>query len=384
MSLASRLVAMLFGCGAFAAAQSLEYPEEPGPFPVGVTSIQLDDVSRPDPELGPRPLRTEIWYPAPDAARGLARNLYSDFLLRGVIPGSITAAEEALGGYRKGITIAELDRTFENVALRDAPVREGKWPVIIFSHGFGGLRFNHVFLTEFLASHGYIVLAADHLGDSKFTLVNSRVVLPGGPRAKTTAIDRIQDVSFLIDAFTRMTQGGDGRFAGRADLNRLGAAGMSMGGGTILNAIEREPRIKAAVLLAPAFLTSARTNFTTPVCLMIGSEDMSLREEGNARHRAHYEASRGPRCLIEIKDAGHQSFSSAEQYNPNLGNGIGKGKRITVPDQEMTYLSQDESHRIVNAYAMAFFSVYLRGQLGYRGYLQKNHFGDKIVHKFSE
>src|SRR5258706_10032545 len=199
MSTACRLAGVVVVCAGFAAAQGLAYPEEQGPFPVGVTSIQLDDASRPDPELGPRPLRTEIWYPTLDAARNLPRNLYSDFLLRGVVPGSITAADEALAGYRKGISVAELDRTYKNISVRDAPVREGKWPVIVFSHGSGGTRVGYVFLTEFLASHGYIVIAADHIGNSRYTVVNNRVVVAGGARGQASSADRPKDVSFLID-----------------------------------------------------------------------------------------------------------------------------------------------------------------------------------------
>jgi predicted dienelactone hydrolase len=384
MCTAFRLAAVVLFLGAFAVAQELRDPQQSGPFPVGVTSIQFDDASRVDPELGPRPLRTEIWYPTSDAARGLPRNLYSDFLLRGVVPGSIAAADEALGGYRKGISVAELDRTYKNISVRDAPVRDGKWPVIIFSHGSGGTRVGYVFLTEFLASHGYIVLAADHIGNSRFTIVNNRVVLAGGARAQASSADRPKDVSFLIDAFTRMVQGGDSRFAGRADLDRLGAAGMSFGGSTTMNVIERDKRVKAAMMLAPGGPTGDRTNFATPVLMMIGTEDSTIREAGNARNRAYYEASKGPRYLVEIKDGGHYTFTSVDQYNSNYGNGIGKGKRITVPDQEVTYLSPEESHRIVNAYALAFFGVFLRGQSGFRPYLEKNHFGDKIVYKFAE
>lgn len=378
------LVLTIFSCAALAAAQDLAYPEEPGKFPVGVTSLQLDDHSRPDPELGPRPLRTEIWYPAADSARGMPRNFYSDFLLRGSVPGSIAVAEEALGGYLKGITVTQLDRSYKNIAARDAPVRDGKWPVIVFSHGSGGTRVGYVFLTEFLASHGYIVIAADHIGNSRFTIVNNRTVVAGGARAQASAADRPKDVSFLIDAFTRMVQGGDSRFAGRADLDRIGAAGMSFGGSTTMNVIERDKRVKAAVMLAPGGPVADRANFSTPICVMIGTEDSTIREAGNARNRAYYEASKGPHYLVEIKDGGHFTFTSVDQYNSNYGNGVGKGKRITVPDQEMTYLSPEESHRIINAYALAFFGLHLRGQLGYRGYLQRNQFGDKIIYKFSE
>ena len=72
-----------------------------------------------------------------------------------------------MGGYRKGIKIAELDESWHNVAVRDARLRDADapaegWPLIVFSHGSGGMRNGYVFLTEMLASHGYIVMAADH------------------------------------------------------------------------------------------------------------------------------------------------------------------------------------------------------------------------------
>jgi hypothetical protein len=78
----------------------------PGPFSVGVTTMQFDDASRVDPTSGgPRRLQTELWYPADKReTEGLPRNRYSEFLARGVIPGSIAAADApgAIGGYRDG------------------------------------------------------------------------------------------------------------------------------------------------------------------------------------------------------------------------------------------------------------------------------------------
>ena len=92
---------------------------------------------------------------------------------------------------------------------------------------------------------------------------------------------------------------------------------------------------------------------------MIGTEDATIRAAGNERNRTYYEASKGPHFLVEIKDAGHYTFTSVDQYNPEYGNGIGHGKRVnTAPDQDVTFLPPDQSHRIVNAYALAFFGVY--------------------------
>jgi dienelactone hydrolase len=385
MTTTYRVLILALAAALLAIAQDVRNPEQLGPYPVGVTSLQLDDSSRPDAELGARPLRTEIWYPAADTARSMPKNKYSDFIMRGVVPNSMAAADEALDSYRKGLTVGELDRIYQNVGVRDAQVRDGKWPLVVFSHGSGGTRVGYVFFTEFLASHGFIVVAADHIGNSRYTIVNNQVVKAGGARGQASAKDRPKDVSFLIDCMTRMNNGGDGRFAGRVDLDKVAAAGMSFGGSTTENVVELERRVKAGIMLAPGGPTGDRTNFTTPIFMMIGTEDATLKEQGNARNRSYYEVSKGPRYFVEIKDAGHYTFTSVDQYNANYGNGIGKGKRVnTAPDQDVTYLAPEESHKLIDAYSLAFLSVYVRGQAGYKAYLAQNHFGDRIIYKFGE
>lgn len=377
------LMVAIISAAAPAAAQALRNPEQIGPYPVGVTTLQLDDKARIDPELNvPRPLLTEIWYPASDAARSMPKNRYSDFIPGGSskVPGSLEAANEQLNSYKAGLTVAELEKTYTNAGVRDAQARDGQWPLVVFSHGSGGTRVGYVFLTEFLASHGFIVMAADHLGNSRYTVVNGQVVKSGGARGQASATDRPKDVSFLIDAMTGMNGAKGNRFAGRVDLGRIAAAGMSFGGSTTINVIEQDKRVKAAVMLAPGGPVSARANFTTPVMMMIGSEDTTIREAGNTSNRKYYEASKGPHYLVEIKDGGHFTFTSVDQYNPAYGNGIGKGKRITAADQEVTYLPPEKSHAIVGAYALAFLSLHVRGETGYRAFLDQNHYGEAIIY----
>ena len=184
---------------------------------MGVTTMQLDDLSRQDPESGPRSLQTEIWYPASDEAKELPKNRFSDFLGRGVIPGSIEAAEEqdAIGGYRKDLTIKELDETWPNQAVRDARIRhpdtEMGWPLVIFSHGSGAYRASYIFFTEFLASQGFVVMACDHPGSARYTQISGRVIKQGGPRSERSQMeaDRPKDVMFLLDAMSKLAQGQD-------------------------------------------------------------------------------------------------------------------------------------------------------------------------------
>jgi dienelactone hydrolase len=373
---------LLLGVAAAVAAQAPPDPQKLGPYPVGVTTLLLHDAARIDAELqGPRPLLTEIWYPAADDARGLPPSKFSEFILRGVVPGSIEATEQAFDSYKKGFKIAEFDKVYKNIAVRDARVRDGKFPLIVFSHGNGGTRFGYTYFVEHMASHGYIVMACDHTGNSRLTLADGKVIKSGGDRNQASASDRPKDMSFLIDAMANMNAGGDGRFAGRVDLDKVGAAGMSYGGWTTFRVVDAEPRVKAAVMLAPGGPAGNRTNFTTPILAMIGTEDRTVREAGNARTRQYFEDSKGPRHLVEIKDAGHFTFTSVDQYNAEYGDGIGHGERITKPGEQVTYLATEESHRIINAYATAFWGVHLKGEKGYTEFLSKDHYGDMIIYK---
>eukprot|EP00908_Phaeocystis_cordata_P014543 Transcript_25652.p1 GENE.Transcript_25652~~Transcript_25652.p1 ORF type:complete len:437 (-),score=129.94 Transcript_25652:54-1364(-) len=387
----------------------------PGPFPVGVTTIQFDDHSRTDPSSGgPRRLQTEIWYPAAAEAANLQPGRYSEYLGRGAIPGSIKAAEEsdAIGGYRDGLTIEQLDAEWPGAAVRDArphtpeqwapgTLPGAKWPLVLFSHGSGAFRASYIYFTEFLASQGFCVVACDHAGSARYTQVDGEVVKPGGARStrKQMETDRPADLLFLLDRMGTLAAGGDSRFAGRLDTSRCALTGMSFGGWASAQALEaRDPRVKAAILQCPSLAMSgaaaghpplasaARADRATPTLVMLGTEDTVIGEEGNAAGRAYYETHTGPRQLLEIKRGGHVSFTSCELYNPEYGNGIGESKSLSRPGETYTPLPIAQQHEVINAYALAFLNAHLRpdvdgSELGGFGaaFLEQNHFDAEEV-----
>lgn len=57
---------------------------------------------------------------------------------------------------------------FTGLAHLSAPRMAGTFPLVVFSHGNGGLRFQSFFLTEWLASHGFVVAAPDHPHNTAF------------------------------------------------------------------------------------------------------------------------------------------------------------------------------------------------------------------------
>lgn len=108
-------------------------------------------------------------------------------------------------------------------------------PVIIFSHGFHGCATQSRFLMEAFASSGYLVFAPDHHDAACKRGISSWFQKPAVPFRQplnwneTTYRDRAEDIRRLIDAIRA-----DDRFRTRADWSRLGLAGHSLGGYTVL------------------------------------------------------------------------------------------------------------------------------------------------------
>lgn len=116
------------------------------------------------------------------------------------------------------------------------PIEVGVWfpagaaeghdlPLIVISHGNGGMFANHADTAQALARAGFVVAAPTHNGDNN--LDQSRAAdLPERPRQLNQVID------FMID-------GWDGR--ARLDPERIGAFGFSSGGFTVLVAAGGTP-----------------------------------------------------------------------------------------------------------------------------------------------
>lgn len=153
----------LVGCSA---PGPVSDPALAGPYAVGATTVELTD------PRGKR-LTIEVWYPAlPD--------------------------QGPPGAYEP--TVLSL------TAVRDAePVRDGApWPVVGFSHGSVAIRFQSAFLTEHLASHGFVVIAPDHARNT---------LLDVDPSATADVLlERPDDVRHAVDGVVGLA--GDGGLLG--------------------------------------------------------------------------------------------------------------------------------------------------------------------------
>lgn len=307
----------------------------PGPYRVGVRTLALVDPARLDARgTGPRPVTTEVYYPATDAAiAGVPRDVISVL----------------------GIPIVRT-RSYRDVAIAGGP-----FPIILFSHGNGGIRFQSFFFAAHLASHGYVVVTPDHHG-------NTFVDLLAGITDPDVAANRPRDLSFLLDRLFAFNGEAGNVFAGAIDTARVGASGHSFGGFTVFALAGgagrpgsfTDPRIRAILPQAPAapFAPAFFATITIPTLIVGGSIDETTPFE--SQQHAPYDAlpsGASVVALAELTDAGHFTFSDYCEVQRDLLAFLGGFDEACEP----RHLPWRRAHDIVNYLSLNFFDAVLHG-----------------------
>lgn len=336
--LAAFLVLTLAACSGSSAPDAPD-PAQWGPYPVGVTRIELYDAAR------DRGMRTQIWYPAAESARGQEPASHASFL-----PPELASLADNV--------------SFDIHSVRDAAVAEdGPWPLVLFSHGSGGIRFQNSYECEHLASHGYIVVAPDHQGNTYFDA-------PAPQEELVTA--RPLDLLFVLDEVLALSDDPDSRFAGWIDSEMpVGANGMSFGAFTAIVAAGMDDRI--AAVQAQVWTGPLADDFDAATLMMIASEDKTVGLEGNAAMRETHEDNPGPSILVEVPDAGHFSFSFSCHVGIGIGIGDGCGSGVRYADgSTFDFIESMEVWELTQTYGTAFFGRYLKGIEAYEDVLASN------------
>jgi len=163
-------------------------------------------------------LTTVVWYPAEASAREQPVEI-------------------------PGLNIFEL-----GVAARDAkmPANPARFPLIVISHGTGGSGLSMTWLGEALAEHGYIAAAVNH---------------PGNNAAEQYTVEgfslwwlRARDLSEVITGMLS-----DPEFGAHLDAKRIGGAGFSLGGYTMIE-------IAGGITDAQGFVRYCNTTRADGIC----------------------------------------------------------------------------------------------------------------------
>ena len=247
-------------------------PRPKGSFAVGRTGFDWTDHSRREVLSShvdaKRELMVYVWYPADKRAQTGKPALY--------LPGAAAInklPDRALTGADGKLWPAILSGQVESHALEDATFTPSpaRFPLLVFSHGFGSPVFHYTAFIEELVSHGYVVASIEHTYEvNVIAFPDGRTVAMSpiswsiyGPQrpgvseqeASRRAIawekerDSVwaADISFTIDQLTKLDQDRGSLFFGRLDLAHVGALGHSIGGRAVGRACQLDRRIRACV-----------------------------------------------------------------------------------------------------------------------------------------
>ena len=298
------IVIMLSGaCATGNIGQNARVPASPNvtnTVSVGLAQLRFEDATR------HRPLPTRIWYPSKPTPLGRGDTI-------------------------EGIFVAH---SATNAPLASSPQQ---FPLVLLSHGTGGGSSNLVWLAEHLAQHGYLVAAVDHFGNTFGNNSTEGVV---------SVWRRPRDITYVLDALLT-----DPLFGSRIAVNRIGAAGFSAGGYTVIalaggryhpelmaaycsqhptevvcqlagdldvskfpdrssaSASYSESRIRAVFAMAPAvgqgFAQEDLASVSVPVSIVAGLHDEVLPFQLNAQRYAQFIAGSH---LTALESGGHYVF----------------------------------------------------------------------------
>lgn len=274
----------------------------PGPYAVGERTAKLRSG-----------IPVEIWYPA-RAADVAGRKVASYDLVDWLPP------------FLQALVPPGASVTYPSGGVRGVPVARGRFPLVVFSHGYAGFRDQSTFLTSMLASWGFVVAAPDHPSRDL-----TRVL--GGPAGTTTDV---QDLRATISLMTRKEARRSSAFHRRVDLTRVGALGHSAGGRAVEQLAAVDERVDTFIGMAGASVGAldddpAAVVPDKPGLLITGSADTIVELDGM---RAAYAAMRSPKRFVVIDNAGHLAFSDLCEIGADDGGLLSIAALLGVPIPE--------------------------------------------------
>lgn len=293
-----------------------ELPAPTGPYAVGSEIFRWVDEQRPEPTTTAddrRNVVVQAWYPT-EVSSG-RQWVYLDG--QGRLPSRVSGIP--------GFLLS--DTTIDTHATSDVPVSpdRDRWPVVLFSPGYGAPRAFYSGLIADLASRGFIVLAIDHPYESAVTELADGTVAttveniaaddPDALRFMTERLEtRTADLRFVLDQLARPDV--LGQLAGHVDLENLTATGHSLGGAAALSALAADPRLTAAANLdGTLYGDLPERALDRPVLLLESDHAVTGHSQryldGN---RGVLEHLRAPGFRYEFGDADHFSFTDVPQF----------------------------------------------------------------------
>ena len=325
-----------------------QLPAPSGASPIGTVTFGLTDENRnetfTEDQSDHRRILIKAWYPASETS-GYTMAPYIDS------PAQFSTGIQRSWGFPTIMTSHfALIRThsFVNAPLsQESPT----YPVLIFSHGYGGLIMQNTVLMEELASHGYIVFSISHSYEAAVTSFPDGPIIYESDAVYSDIPNSLQiwanDTVFLLDQLEVADNPvipsllHDGM-----DLTTIGVFGHSFGGTTAEEVVLKDARFDVGISFdSPHGYRAQTMNMTRPFMLLFGPDF------GNPELDDPVYLNSNSTCYgLYVNGTRHHNFADENIWSPMLRN--------------FGLLGSIDGHRmlqLLNDYVLAFFDEHLKG-----------------------
>jgi dienelactone hydrolase len=236
----------------------------------------------------------------------------------------------------------------------DAPLSQAEpsFPVLIFSHGYGGIIMQDTVLMEELASNGYIVFSISHSYEAAVTSFPDGSVIYEATEEMYANLENslhiwANDTTFLVDQL-EIADNPDipSLLWDGMDLTTIGVFGHSFGGTTAEQVILEDARFDAAISFdSPHGGSSLTMNMTKPLMMLFGPDYGNPEMNDTIFNRAE-----GTCYGFFVNGTRHYNFVDVNIWSPVL--------------RSFGLLGSIDGYRmldLLNDYVLAFFDEHLRG-----------------------
>ena len=301
-----------------------------------------------------RKIVVQVWYPA-HSVSGMPVPYLDQWQRRiGPIADQIELPKMLIHSIKDVQSNSYLDAEIDNY--------DSTYPLIIFSHGLGGMRMQNTIQMEALASEGYIALAIDHAYDANITLFDDgdEADFRSGAEGELNTREfwelripqvntRAEDVSFVLDNIGTLQETEDS-FWQSIDLDRVGIMGHSFGGTTSIVASSKDDRLDGCINLdgwmVPVESSIIQSGMKIPF-LFIGRAQWDT-ELNYLKLDSLIAASHAPSEKLILPGTKHFDYSDSPQFNS-------LARKVGVAGKMPAHALRDT----LNTRILHFFDTYL-------------------------
>ena len=273
------------------------------------------------------------------------------------------------------------------VAVDGAPhTAAGPYPLLVFSHGFGGSGLSAIFLNQKLAAQGWIVAAPDHR--DKYSAVRIRTgrnerldrqgFLHEAEKITKSDAEHRDEYLYRIDEMKAALDGMlvSDKFGKLIDSRRIAVGGHSLGGFTALGlcgTIEdrRDDRIKAVLLFSTGaggylFREGELAWVKVPSLYIFGERELKQKRGKKTMEELSekiYKNVAAPKYLLVLKGGNHFSFNNRFTDKP--------GSRFLG--------GTEEQFEVISRYSIAFLEKYVAGKMDHGRVLEQQ---DRLLTRY--